>query len=86
MQVQVRRKFIFDELGREQLRDAQDLRTGYTCFREKKKMGRVSGQEGPGRGVKSGRTEEKCDGVEDVAQDELQSEMVNPEAAANPGK
>ena len=31
-------------------------------------------------------SDEKCDGVEDVAQDELQSEVVDPEAATDPGE
>src|SRR6266702_766567 len=38
-------------------------------------------------GIELGRrTDEECDGVEDVAQDELQSEVMDPEAAADPGE
>src|SRR6266702_2674797 len=44
-------------------------------------------QVGAGGGIELGRrTDEECGGVEDVAQDELQSEVVDPEAAADPGE
>src|SRR6266702_557226 len=43
------------------------------------------GQGGAGVGVWQ-ISDEKCDGVEDVAQDELQSEVVDPEAATDPGE
>ena len=33
-----------------------------------------------------GRTDEKCDRVENVAQNELQSQLVDAEAAADPGE
>src|SRR6266702_1444860 len=44
-------------------------------------------QGGAGGGIESGRrTDEECGEVEDVAQDELQSEVVDPEAAPDPGE
>ncbi len=42
-------------------------------------------QGGPGRGG-ADEPMRKCDGVEDIAQDELQSEVVDPEAAPDPGE
>ncbi len=44
-------------------------------------------QGGAGGGIELGRrTDKECDGVEDVAQDKLQSEVVDPEAAPDPGE
>src|SRR6266702_52820 len=49
------------------------------------RRGGVSGRAGGGLEL-GRRTDEECDGVEDVAQDELQSEVVDPEAAPDPGE
>jgi hypothetical protein len=66
LQVQVRHKFVFDQLCREHCLEMRRISGWGTPQAVWKKMGRVSGRAG---GRSGGRTEEECDGVEDVTQD-----------------